>query len=112
MLLEKYLDKKIAKDLTDAIKARIKPPEVTLSGDLVLTSYAPNGVTIIKDALKQAEAMKDVPKIRYKGAGTYYVQVKAGDYKTGERILKELVDKITAFAGKNKLTVAFKRVEK
>lgn len=109
--LDAYLDKKVAKDLTDAIKARIKPPEVILSGDLVMTSYAPNGVVLIRDALHRAEIAKDVPKMRYKGAGTYHVELKSTDYKTGEKLLKDVIDKITLFAEKNKMIATFTRAE-
>ncbi|MBI4140330.1 translation initiation factor IF-2 subunit alpha [Candidatus Woesearchaeota archaeon] len=105
--LEKFLDKKVANDLSGAIKARIKPPEVELSGDLFLTSYAPNGILLIKGAL--AACTKDAARIRYKGAGTYHVLVKSEDYKSAEKILKDVVDKIVKFAEKNKLFVEFKR---
>lgn len=107
--LEKYLDKKTAKDLTDAIKARIKPPEVRLAGDFILTSYAPNGINLIKEALKQARATTGHPKIAYKGAGTYHVELKAADYKTAEKMLKETTETTLAFAEKNKIIAAFKR---
>lgn len=108
VLLEKFLDKKVAKDLTDAVKARIKPPEVELSGDLVMSSYASNGAVLIKEAFL-ATAANTVARIRYKGAGTYHVLVKSENYKSAEKILKDLVDKIAKFCEKNKLFVEFKR---
>ena len=111
LLLEKYLDKKVAKDLGDAIKARIKPPEVKLSGELALTSYAPDGIVAIKKALSQIVRIKDAQKVRYKGAGTYHIEVKSSDYKKAEKSLKEIIDKINSFGEKNKIIVAFKRAE-
>ncbi|MBI4141727.1 S1 RNA-binding domain-containing protein [Candidatus Woesearchaeota archaeon] len=110
VLLEKFLDKKVAKDLTDAIKARIKPPEVALSGDLIISSYAPDGALLIRDALTGAVS-NDAARIRYKGAGTYHVLVKSDNYKSAEKILKDVVGKISKFSEKNKLLASFKRHE-
>lgn len=109
--LDKFLDKRIAKDLTDAIKSRIKPPEVKLAGDLVLSSYAPNGVLLIKDALKQSEIVKGSHELKYKGAGIYHLKVTAQDYKAAEKIMKEVVDKITDFAQKHKIMLKFERAQ-
>jgi len=111
VLLDKYLDKKVAKELTDAIKLRIKPPEVLLTGDLSMSSFAHNGINLIKDALKQSESMKSPPAIQYKGAGTYRVKVKSSDYKSAEKVLKEFIDLITSFADKNKIVAKFVRSE-
>lgn len=108
--LEKFLDKKVAKDLADAIKARIKPPEVELSGDLVISSYAPDGISLIKDAFRSAVVGSGV-RIKYKGAGIYHVLMKSEDYKSAEKMLKNVVDKISKFGEKNKLAVVFKRHE-
>lgn len=110
VMLDKVVDKKVAKDLTDAIKARIKPPEVELAGDIFLSSYASNGVVLIREALKQA-ASKDALPIKYKGAGTYHLKVKSADYKSAEKIMKEIVDKVDKFADKNKIIFKFERAE-
>ena len=105
--LETVIDKKIAKILTDAIKARIKPPQVDISGDLKLTSYSQNGIQEIKDALAQA---KDV-RIRYLGAGTYHIDATAQDYKEAEKILKNALDPILAYAKKKDMTAEWTRKE-
>lgn len=110
LALDKYLDKKIAKELTDAIKSRIKPPEVKLAGDVQITSYAQNGIQLIKDAFKIAEK-NGALSIRYKGAGTYHLKLTSGDYKSGEKTLKALTDKISVFAEKNKMIFKFERSE-
>lgn len=107
--LETLVDKKIAKLLTDAIKQRIKPPQVEIGGDLKITSYAPNGIQQIKDAL--AFASKAGAAVRYLGAGAYHVEVTATDYKDAEKLLKTAVDATINFAEKNKMTAEFIRKE-
>ena len=109
--LAKLLDANIAKDLTEAVKARIKPPEVEIIGDFKLTSTAPNGVEIIRDALGEALKVKGDLSLRYKGAGTYHIVVKSEDFKTAEKILKEAVDNTITFAEKNKVVAEFARQE-
>lgn len=87
------LDENAAKKLEEMIKQRIKPPEVEISGALSLTSYAPNGVEIIKEVLKKAkDAGPGDFSIKYLGAGKYKVNVKSDNYKDAEEILKKMVD--------------------
>ncbi|MBW3004793.1 translation initiation factor IF-2 subunit alpha [Candidatus Woesearchaeota archaeon] len=110
--LSKIVDAKLAKQLTDAITQRIKPPEVEIGGDLVLSSHEPNGVELIKEALKEAETGKEGPIIKYKGTGVYSIWVKSEDYKSAEKILKKAIDIIEKFSKKNKINMEFKRIEK
>jgi translation initiation factor 2 subunit 1 len=110
--LSKFIDAKIAKQLTEIIKQRITPPEVEVGGELNLSSHAPNGVELIKEALKQIEAIKDGPVVKYKGTGAYSIWVKSEDYKSAEKILKKAMDGLEKFAKKNKINVEFKRIEK
>jgi len=107
--LETIVDKKIAKLLADAVKARIKPPEVKIGGDLKLTSYAPNGIQEIRDSL--ALAVKAGIKVRYVGAGTYHFEVIAEDYKTAEKILKDGLDPVLEHAKEQDVTAEWARKE-
>ncbi len=107
--LETVIDKKIAKLLTDAIKARIKPPQVEIGGDLKLTSYAPDGLHEIKEAL--ALATKAGIEVRYLGAGTYHMQVIAEDYKDAEKTLKGALDNVLDHAKKHDLVAEWARKE-
>lgn len=101
----------IAAAVEDVVKSRIKPPQVTIAGDLKITSYAPDGVTAIRDALAKAEAISPAIVIRSKGAGTYHILVTAPDYKEAERIMKEAVDAALSHAKKHKANAEFERVE-
>jgi translation initiation factor 2 subunit 1 len=107
--LETILDKKVAKLLTDSIKQRIKPPEVKISGDLKLTSYAPDGVQEIKDTL--AIATKAGVEVRYLGAGTYHFEVIAEDYKDAEKRLATAIDPILEHAKEKDIAAEWIRKE-
>ena len=108
--LEGVVDKKIAKELTESIKQRIKPPEIIITGDLKLATYAPNGIEIIKKILAIFEKEKDL-QISYKGAGTHLVKITSTNYKDAEKKLKIVMDSALDFAKKNKATAEFIRKE-
>ncbi len=110
--LSKILDKDLAKELTDVIKLRIRLHEVEVGGDLKISSYAPNGVEIVKEALKKAQQAKGSPVIKYKGAGTYSITIKSDDYKAAEKTLKQAVDDFLKCAKEHKAIAEFTRVEK
>ena len=109
--LSKVIDAKLAKQFTEVIQQRIKPPEVEIGGEILLSTPAPDGIELIKEALKKVSA-KDGPVIKYKGTGAYSIWVKSEDYKTAEKILKKATDNIQKFAKKNKIDFEFKRIEK
>jgi len=109
--LSKMIDAKLASQFTEVIKQRIKPPEVEIGGEILLSTSAPDGIELIKEALKKVSA-KDGPAIKYKGTGIYSIWVKSEDYKTAEKILKKATDNIQKFAKKNKIEFEFKRIEK
>lgn len=110
--LEDYLDKKLAEELTNIIKQRIKPREIEIGGEITISSTAPKGAGVVKEILKKAEGIKGKPIIKYKGAGIYTISVKADDYKVAEKILKETIETVEKEAKKQKATFEFKRVEK
>lgn len=107
--LETIVDKKTAKLLTDAIKARIKPPEVRISGTLHLSTYHQNGIQEIKDCL--ANLTEVGAGVKYLGAGSYLVEVVAEDYKTAEKKLREGLELTEKFAKKHDLTEQWERKE-
>lgn len=109
--LSTYIDKKLAADITAAIKQRIKPQEVIVDGDITLLSYAPQGIDRVKETLHKAKITSGKPVIRYKGAGTYHISLTANDYKTGEKLLKEAVDAVLDSAKTHKMQAHFVRAE-
>ena len=106
------IDAKIAKNLEEAVKSRIKAVIVRIEGKLKLTSYASNGVDIVKEALKKAEeSAKENVSIKYLGAGSYNLVVNAGYYKEAEKILKDSTESALDYVRKNEGEGEFIRVE-
>ncbi len=105
---QKYLDK-----LIKLVKERIKLPKVNISGDFLFVSYEPNGVEIIKQAIKKAleKGNKDVI-IKYKGAGKYSVSITASDYATAENIVYEVTTAAIDHMMKNNSIGTFERKDK
>ncbi len=78
-------------------KENVKIPSVEISGYVDLTSPAPDGIEVIKKALKQARKVKDkdvMLTITYVGAPRYRIHVKAPDYKLAESVLKKSAQSI------------------
>jgi len=69
----------------------VKVPRVTVSGVLVLTSSKPDGVNIIRRALRSAEPK--IPgvdiELTYIGAPNYRIKVTAGNYKAAEKAIEK-----------------------
>lgn len=106
------IEKKLANELLDAVKQRIKKAEVEIRGKLKLTSYQPDGVEIIKKALKKAEEVgKENIIIKYLGGGTYNIIAKARDYKEAEDILKKYVEAAIDFVSGSSGEGSFARQE-
>lgn len=106
------LDKKISKNLEETIKLRIKEVEVQIEGKLKLTSYEPEGINIVKEALKKAQDIgKNNINIKYLGAGTYRIRVKAKDYKEAEQILKNSTENAIDFVSSREGEGSFARQE-
>jgi len=109
--LSKYIDKKIAKELTELIQQRIKPPSVEIKGDFIMSSYQPNGVGIIKEAFKKGLHKTEGIHVAYKGAGIFHVTIQAEDYKIAENSLAKFTQQITDFMEKNKSQAEFARAD-
>ncbi|MFH0978417.1 MAG: translation initiation factor IF-2 subunit alpha [Candidatus Woesearchaeota archaeon] len=104
------IEKKVAEVLTKEIVDRIKPSEVTIHGDLVLMSYEPNGVEIVRDAIRKSLINENI-KIIYLGGGKYHLSVTAEDYPDAEELLKESSEKAIEYMQANKSEGSFIRQE-
>ncbi len=80
------IEKEVVEELESAVKARIKPAEVSISGYLHMTNFSPQGVNIIKAALKKVA--DSVAEVSYLRAGKYKIVVKAANYKIAEQIIE------------------------
>ncbi|PIN86167.1 translation initiation factor IF-2 subunit alpha [Candidatus Woesearchaeota archaeon CG10_big_fil_rev_8_21_14_0_10_44_13] len=88
--LEKILDKKAAENLTEMIKLKIRPPEFSVEGLINLVTYSPEGVDLIKEALKKAQGEDIV--LQYIGGGRYTIKATADNYKKAEDMIKKSAD--------------------
>lgn len=109
-LVKSGIDKKIAEKLEEAIKQKIKPPEIFVEGEFRIVSYSPDGVEIIKEALSPLEKKENFT-IKYLGNGKYLFKVTAEDYKTAEKLLKENVESTVSFIEKKGGSAEFARTE-
>lgn len=106
-LISDFVPNRYAKDLEDLIKKRIRIEKIKISGTLKLSSYAPNGVEVIKEALKRSSG-KDI-EIKYLGAGSYKISVTAADFKTAEKILNNATTQAIEYVEKNEGVGSFIR---
>jgi translation initiation factor 2 subunit 1 len=83
------------KDFVEVAQENVTPPFVQIDAFFEIQCPAPNGVEVIRSALKHglAEAETDV-SIQYIGAPRYRVLVTAEDYKIAEEDLKNVSTKI------------------
>lgn len=86
-LIEDGIGPEWAESIAEIAKKNITSPEVQISGYVDLKSYAPEGVYIIKKALKNAEADNIV--VQCVGAPRYRLIVTSSDYIQAEKNLKD-----------------------
>ncbi|HJK54613.1 MAG TPA: translation initiation factor IF-2 subunit alpha [Methanocorpusculum sp.] len=90
--LEKFsLPEVVRNALAKVASENVKVPRVTVSAILELTSNKPDGVNVIRRALRSAEPKVDGAEIEllYLGAPKYRVKVVAPDYKSAEKALEK-----------------------
>ena len=92
--------------LYDVAKENIELTNVKVDGILTLTTTEPNGIKIIKNALKKAlksNPYEDVEvDIRYIGAPKYRIEILSPDYKSGEEVLKAVANSAIEYIKKYK----------
>jgi len=104
--LEKLgIERNLAKRLSKTIIEKIKPEKAEVRGELILNSFSPDGINIIKQALGKANGT-----VRYKGSGKYELSVTAPDFKSAEMILQQSADAVISFIKKSKGKGSFARI--
>jgi translation initiation factor 2 subunit 1 len=86
------IEKKLADEITEIIKQRIKPPEVEIKGKFNISVKTGNGIEVVKKALKLGKDINKDIEISYESAGKYNIIIRAPDYPTAESILKQLIE--------------------
>ena len=88
------LQKKVITSIED-ICSKMKLPSVELRGILEISNNKSNGVELIKKTLTEAEKIEDAKiEITYLGAPRYRLSLVAQDFKTAEKSLKPILEKI------------------
>lgn len=95
-LVEEGISQDWADAITEVAVKNITPPEVHISGYVDIETFVPNGVEIIKEALKTAEDNGDEEEeisVQCVGAPRYRITVKSSDYIIAEKSLKTAADR-------------------
>jgi len=90
------ISNKLAAKIVEIAQENIKLPFVDIAGYVDLTSNSPDGIEVIKKALKAATKIKEDDvriNVTYTGAPRYRIKIIAPDYKTAESVLKKASDK-------------------
>ena len=97
---ETLTEEGIPQDWADAITAvavkNITPPEVHISGYVDIETFVPDGVEVIRSALKAAEDNgddEDEIKVQCVGAPRYRITIKSTDYISAEKALKAAAER-------------------
>jgi len=102
LLLKKGIPQKWVDAIASVAEKVLEEKEVDLKVKLEITSYAPNGVQIIKNALLEIE--KKGIDVKYISAPKYSLSLKTKNAKKSERVLREtceaVVKKIEQGGGK------------
>jgi translation initiation factor 2 subunit 1 len=90
----------------------ISIPFVEIKGMITITSWLPDGIAHIRQALTQGEEgeYEDVTiEIKYIGAPRYLITVKAPDYKIAEEEMKKAVERAETYIKEHDGELVFKR---
>ena len=106
------ISEKIKKTI-DELSKKIKLPTVEIRGILEMTNNKSDGIEIIRkillDAIKESQNQKI--KILYLGAPKYRLSIVAQDFKTAEKTLKPILEKIEKNTSKQNGIFKFSREE-
>ena len=106
------ISEKIKKTI-DELSKKIKLPTVEIRGILEMTNNKSDGIEIIRKILLDAikESQNEKIEILYLGAPKYRLSIIAQDFKTAEKTLKPILEKIEKNASKQSGTFKFSREE-
>ncbi len=114
LLAEEGFEGKWVDTFAQVAQESIVAPTVEIRGYFKLGSDRPDGVNVIREALKRAMEVNDKEVkiiVQYLGAPRYGVQVKALDYKSAEEELKRAQDRVIGYISENEGEGSFHRTE-
>ena len=105
------LQKKVLTTIDD-ICSKMKLPSVELRGILQISNNKPNGVELIQKTLSEAEDTEGTKiEITYLGAPKYRLSLISEDFKSAEKLLKPILEKIEKDVKKQNGNYGFIREE-
>ena len=105
---ELKLAKKTATIIED-ICSKIKLPSVEIRGIMEITNNQSNGVEIIKKTLLDIIKKDSTIDITYLGAPKYRLSITSEDFKSAEKLLKAIIEKMQTNIEKKKGSFKFTR---
>lgn len=107
-LEELGIEKKIAKEMTEAILEKFKPQKISIQGEINIQTYDTLGIEKVKKTLLNIEKISDTISLAYLGGGRYRFIIEDIDYKPAEKNLKKVNEILEKFNDKNS-TATFTR---
>ncbi len=105
------IEKGLLKALLEVASKNAKKARAEINGILTLTSYAPDGVDVVKRILGAAKPAGAEFSILYLGAPKYQLRSVAEDFKTAEKAMDEALAAINAAAKEARANAEFARLE-
>ena len=87
------IPKEYEKEIEEHVMKRFKAEKRPVGGILKLSTYAENGVEIIKKLLKDIEKIKNAD-VKYLGAGNYKIHIESEEVKKDEKLLDEKIEEV------------------
>ncbi len=110
------IDKKIAKLLKELIQIRLKPQEIKISRELIITCPGEKGIELIKTALKKAEEFgkknKYNLKVSYISTPRYSLSITSSEPKTAESQIEEIIEILETEINKAKGNIEVEKTKK
>ncbi len=98
------IPKALKTQIVDVAKKNIKKQIISVGGIANLTCYGGDGVETIKKIFSGCEA-----EVTYLGAPKYKISITSEDYKSGEKRLSSVVEKLEELAEKNHCSFSFEK---
>ena len=106
------IERGLAKAILEVASKNIKKARAEVNGILSLTSYAPNGVEVVRKILSSVPKAEGAEaQILYLGAPKYQLRLVADDFKKADKAMEAMVSAITASAKQAHAVVEFTRLE-
>ena len=109
ILADLGVEKKLAAELAKVIQEKVRKSSVSVSGVLMLRCSAPDGVSVIKNAIIKAKNVVEGVEVSYLGAPRYKVTSESADYKSAEEKLSKIVESVKKDVEKGKGFFEFKK---